>query len=60
NKDCIRKFVQTVVRAEVITRDALDAIDREVAALIEHSVVEAKAAPLPGPDDLLADVYVSY
>jgi len=60
NKDCIKKFVQTVVRAEVITRDALDAIDREVAALIEHSVVEAKAAPLPGPDDLLADVYVSY
>lgn len=60
NKDCIKKFVQAVVRAEVISRDALDAIDREVAALIEHSVVEAKAAPLPGPEDLLADVYVSY
>ena len=60
NKDCIKKFAQAVTRAEVISRDALDAIDREVAELIEHSVVEAKAAPLPGPEDLLSDVYVSY
>ncbi|SMG53583.1 thiamine pyrophosphate-dependent dehydrogenase E1 component subunit alpha [Paraburkholderia susongensis] len=60
NKDCLRKFAQVVTQADVLSRDELDAIDREVAALIERAVVEAKAAPLPGPEDLLTDVYVSY
>lgn len=60
NKDCLKLFSRTVTQAGVIAREALDEIDREVAALIEHAVQEAKAAPLPGPADLLTDVYVSY
>ena len=44
----------------VVAREELDTIDREVAALIEHAVQEAKAAPQPGPEDLLTDVYISY
>ncbi|MGO4306439.1 thiamine pyrophosphate-dependent dehydrogenase E1 component subunit alpha [Cupriavidus sp. RAF12] len=60
NKDCLKQFARTVTQAGVVSREELDAIDREVAALIEHAVQEAKAAPLPGPEDLLTDVYVSY
>ena len=60
NKDCLKLFARTVTQAGVIAREELDTIDREVAALIEHAVQQAKAAPLPGPEDLLTDVYVSY
>jgi len=60
NKDCLKLFSRTVTQAGVIAREELEAIDGEVAALIEHAVQEAKAAPLPGPEDLLTDVYVSY
>ncbi len=60
NKDCLKLFTRTVTQAGVVSREEIDGIDREVAALIEHAVQEAKAAPLPGPEDLLTDVYVSY
>ena len=38
----------------------LDAIDEEVAALIDKAVTEARAAPAPDPKDVDSDVYVSY
>jgi pyruvate dehydrogenase E1 component alpha subunit len=40
--------------------DELDLIDKEVMQLIDQAVEQAKAAPPPGPEDLLTDVYVSY
>ena len=60
NKDCLKRFARTVTQAEALSAAELEAIDREVAALIEHAVQEAKAAPQPGPADLLTDVYVRY
>ena len=42
------------------TQAELDAIDAEVKALIDGSVVKAKSDPKPGEADLLTDVYVSY
>ena len=60
SRDCIKNFAERVIEAGVITRDDLEAIDREVLELIEGAVRAAKAAPLPGADDLLGDVYVSY
>ncbi|TPQ41460.1 MULTISPECIES: thiamine pyrophosphate-dependent dehydrogenase E1 component subunit alpha [Cupriavidus] len=60
NKDCLKLFSRAVTQAGVVSREELESIDREVATLIEHAVQEAKAAPLPGPEDLLTDVYVSY
>jgi len=60
NKDCLKRFARTVTQAEAVSAAELAAIDREVAALIERAVQEAKAAPLPGPADLLTDVYVRY
>ena len=38
----------------------LDALDTEVAALIDHAVASARAAEPPQPAALLTDVYVSY
>jgi acetoin:2,6-dichlorophenolindophenol oxidoreductase subunit alpha len=58
--DCLKRFRARVTEAEQLTAEQLDAVDTEIAALVERSVVEAKAAPKPGPGDLLTDVYVSY
>ena len=40
--------------------ELMNAIDREVATLIEASVVAAQASPEPSAADMLADVYVKY
>jgi len=60
NKDCLKKFANAVTQADVIAPAELDAIDKEVAALIDRAVQEAKDAPLPSAADLLTDVYVKY
>jgi len=60
NKDCLKKFAKDVTGAGIITAAELKAIDDEVLALIERSVKEAKAAPLPTAADLTTDVYVKY
>ena len=60
NKDCIRMFADRVIEAGVIRRAELDAIDREVVALIQEASAYAKAAPLPTASDLTTDVYVSF
>jgi len=44
----------------VVIHDNLDAVESEVAALIDHAVELARAAPPPDTDALLRDVYVSY
>ncbi len=53
-------FAQKVTSAGLLTQSELDEIDREVAALVEDSVKQAKSAPKPGLADLLTDVYISY
>jgi pyruvate dehydrogenase E1 component alpha subunit len=55
-RDCLIKFRQDCGLDGAL----LDAIDAEVLALIERSVVEAKAAPPPDPAMVDEDVYVSY
>jgi pyruvate dehydrogenase E1 component alpha subunit len=58
--DCLLQFRKKVTAEGVLTEAELDAIDRDVKALIDESVVQAKAAPNPPLSDLLTDVYVSY
>jgi pyruvate dehydrogenase E1 component alpha subunit len=53
-------FTGRLLEAGVVQKAELDAIDREVGALIEEAVTGAKAAPLPAPKELLTDVYVAY
>jgi TPP-dependent pyruvate/acetoin dehydrogenase alpha subunit len=60
NLDCLKRFRSRVTAAEQLTDAQLDQIDTEVAAAVDAAVVAAKAAPKPGADDLLTDVYVSY
>ena len=59
-RDCIKNFTEKVTSSGLVTRADLAAVNGQVASLIEDSVIQAKAAPKPGKEDLLTDVYVSY
>jgi acetoin:2,6-dichlorophenolindophenol oxidoreductase subunit alpha len=59
-QDCLKRFRARVTESGQLTNEQLDTVDREVAELIDRAVEEAKAAPKPGADDLVTDVYVSY
>jgi acetoin:2,6-dichlorophenolindophenol oxidoreductase subunit alpha len=58
--DCLKRFRARVTDAGQLTGAQLDEVDADVARLVDEAVAEAKAAPDPGADDLLTDVYVSY
>ena len=60
NLDCLKVFRARVTEAAQLSDAQLDQVDQEVGTAIEAAVTAAKAAPKPGADDLLADVYVSY
>jgi pyruvate dehydrogenase E1 component alpha subunit len=59
--DCpLKRFAKAVTEAGLIEAAELEAIDKEVLALIDKSVAEAQKAPQPELSELLTDVYVSY
>ena len=58
--DCLKRFAARVTETGELTRPDLDAVDAEVATMIDRAVAEAKAAPPPDEADLLTDVYVRY
>jgi len=60
NRDCLKLFRKQVTEAGVVSDAELDAVDAEVMTLIDEAVEEAIAAPLPKPEELTTDVYVSY
>jgi pyruvate dehydrogenase E1 component alpha subunit len=60
DKDCLKRFEERVVRAELASAADLRQVDAQVKALIDDAVTKAKAAPLPAPAALLTDVYVAY
>jgi TPP-dependent pyruvate/acetoin dehydrogenase alpha subunit len=59
-RDCIANFRRRVGEAALLETDALDAVDNEVAALIDRAVATAREAEPPPESALLTDVYVSY
>jgi TPP-dependent pyruvate/acetoin dehydrogenase alpha subunit len=59
-RDVLKQFRARVTDQMGVSGDELDLIDKEVGQLIDQAVEAAQAAPVPGPDDLLTDVYVSY
>ena len=59
-RDCLKHFRTRVGEAALLEADALDAVDAEIAALIDEAVAEARAGESPDPSQLLTDVYVSY
>ena len=50
----------TITEAGLLSDEDLDKIDKEVGDLIELSAEEAAAAPVPSPEEVTTDVYVSY
>jgi TPP-dependent pyruvate/acetoin dehydrogenase alpha subunit len=59
-RDCLQHFRRRVSEAALLDASALDAVDAEIAALIDRAVATAQAAPLPPESALLTDVYASY
>jgi pyruvate dehydrogenase E1 component alpha subunit len=59
-RDCLEGFARRITEAGLIERDELAEIDEAVRKLIDEAVAGAKAAPDPGPDEVLTDVYIKY
>src|SRR6266849_5735430 len=58
--DCLKRFATRMIETGALARSDLDAVDAEVATMIDKAVDDAKAAPLPTEADLLTDVYARY
>jgi pyruvate dehydrogenase E1 component alpha subunit len=58
--DCLAGFRGRVTGAGLLDAAALDAIDAEVAALVDAAAEAARAAPPPRVETLLTDVYARY
>ena len=59
-KDCLDKFRAKVTSAKLLDNSELNAIDSDVAEIIDNAVDRAKAASKPPVAELLTDVYISY
>jgi pyruvate dehydrogenase E1 component alpha subunit len=59
-RDCLKNFRRALPHRATLGSAALDRIDREVLALIEGAVQEARAAPPPDASDVERDVYAVY
>jgi len=59
-RDAIKIFREKVTQAKLLTGADLDAVDADVATLIDDAVDEARLAPRPVAADVFADVYISY
>ncbi|HZT89214.1 MAG TPA: thiamine pyrophosphate-dependent dehydrogenase E1 component subunit alpha [Stellaceae bacterium] len=59
-RDCLKHFRQRVSEAALLAAPDLDAVEKEVASLIDGAIETARAAAPPDPAALLTDVYVAY
>jgi pyruvate dehydrogenase E1 component alpha subunit len=59
-RDCLKNFRRRVGEAALLELAELDAVESQVAALIDRAVETARTAVPPAEADLLTDVYVSY
>ena len=59
-RDCLKHFRRRVGEAALLEMTALDAVDAEIAVLIDRAVETARTTGPPAEADLLTDVYVSY
>ena len=59
-RDCLKHFRRRVGEAALLETAELDAVEAEVAALIDRAVETARAGAPPDETALLSDVYVSY
>jgi acetoin:2,6-dichlorophenolindophenol oxidoreductase subunit alpha len=59
-KDSLKIFRKQVTSAGILEASDLDAIEGEVATLIDKAVAASEAAAMPMEADLMTDVYVRY
>jgi acetoin:2,6-dichlorophenolindophenol oxidoreductase subunit alpha len=59
-RDCLDAFIRRTRDAGLLSAHELGEVDAAARALIEESVIEARAAADPAPADVLTDVYVTY
>jgi acetoin:2,6-dichlorophenolindophenol oxidoreductase subunit alpha len=59
-KDSLKIFRKQVTSAGLLEHKEIDAVEDEVAALIDKAVAAAEAAAPPSEADLATDVYVTY
>ncbi len=59
-RDCLKKFREQVTAAQLLADADLDQVDADVLAQIDQAVADARSAARPTPEDVLADVYISY
>ena len=59
-KDCLDRFRAKVTSAKLLDDSELNAIDSDIAEIIDNAVDRAKAASKPPVAELLTDVYISY
>lgn len=58
--DSLKIFRANVTKAGLLEDADMDAVDKDVAVLIDGAVKDSEKAPPPKPETLLTDVYVSY
>ena len=58
--DCLKRFRASTATNSAFTAAELNAIDAEVLHLIDAVTTEARAAPMPGSEELTTDVYIAY
>jgi pyruvate dehydrogenase E1 component alpha subunit len=56
----LKRFADAMISGGLAEAAEIEAIDKDVLALVERAVKEAEAAPQPDLSALLTDVYVSY
>ena len=59
-RDCISTYKNRLLEEELSTEDELQGIDASVLESLDEAVKFADDSPWPDPDQLVADVYVSY
>ena len=59
-RDCLKIFRAAVTGAKLLSDADIDALDADVMEAIEAAVTAARAAERPTPEDVTADVYITY
>ena len=59
-RDCIERFRETVVSQDLVNSAELEGIDEQVREVLADAIQFAAESPVPKPEEILDDVYVSY
>ncbi len=59
NRDPLDRFETKATEAGLLDADTLREIDGDVVRELEAAIESAEAAPVPGPEEVLTDVYVN-